>query len=99
SFRRLPFCSDLLSQAADVRTAYLAGWNEFRYCSRRLTCARRLLRCMSPVVALSVNFLCCGNWDAIGGKADMPRPRAAYLPVAIDPSRTWARLFGCGARR
>src|SRR4029453_7665554 len=51
SFRRLPFCSDLLSQAADVRPAYLAGWNEFRYCSRRLTCARRLLRCMSPVVA------------------------------------------------
>jgi hypothetical protein len=49
---------------------------------------RVLLRCISPVVALCVNSLRCGNSDAIGGKADIRRSCCLPWSDAIDPKRT-----------
>jgi hypothetical protein len=48
----------------------------------------RLLRCISPLLALFVESLQRTNSEAIGGTADMPRTRRARRSDAFDPQET-----------
>ena len=55
--------------------------------------ARRLLRCISPQVALGVFHWGAQNFDAIGGTADIDWPPTSIASEAYDPSATWAAHF------
>jgi hypothetical protein len=55
-----------------------------------------LLRCMSPVLALSVESLRCEGSDAIGGIADLSERLVQTNSVENDPSATLAVHCGNG---
>jgi Histidine kinase-, DNA gyrase B-, and HSP90-like ATPase len=49
--------------------------------------------------ALCVDSLCCGNADAIGGKADVRRSRWPRQSDAFDPERPIGKQICCDAQR